>query len=172
MPPCQPSLLPRHNFSPDFLSLFSLQQCREMGNESCGQVITVWFCQERTPHTLYLVQCGTIPQGLCPSSGTNSSSLGSSLSGSTGPARSLIQHGLPMGHSLFQATTCFSLGSTMGYRGICALTGSIMGYGGTCAPTGSSMGYRGTAASPRCAPQPAGDFLFLSLEHLLQLLPH
>jgi len=58
--------------------------------------------------------------------------VGSSLHGSAGPARSLLQHELPRGHGLLQGTsTCSGVGSSLICRWIPAALWTSMGCGAT-----------------------------------------
>jgi len=83
------------------------------------------------------------------------SSMGSSLQGSTGPGRSLLQCSLPMGSQ-------FPSGMPLLQRGV-----PSTGCRWRSAPPWTSMDCRAQPASPWSAPGAAGEFLLQCLEHLL-----
>jgi len=84
------------------------------------------------------------------------SRVGSSLHRSTGPARSLLQCGLPIGSQPSSHTfTCFGMGSSTGYRWISAPLWTSMGCRGTaCFTMIFSSGCRGISAPAPGAPTP------------------
>ena len=142
----------------------------------------------RTPHTLPLLQCGVPPTG-CSPSGTDCysvgpprghrscqqtcSSVGSSLHGATGPARSLIQHRLPTGSpSPSGASTCSGVGSSPCCRWISAPALTSMGAGHSCLTMGCTTGCRGISAlAPGAPPAPPASLTLVSaglfLSHIL-----
>lgn len=118
-----------------------------------------------TAPALSLPQDAALPSGTgCSSTGPlqghkprqqTCSRVGSSLHGSTGPARTLLQCGLPMGSQpSFEQPTSPKWASSMGCRWISALPWT-------------SMGCKVTACSPWSAPQPASGSLLWRLKHLL-----
>jgi len=140
------------------------------------------------PHTLPLLQRGVPLMGQssmnCPSMGSSHgvspsgigcssvgppwdhkpcqqtcSSVGSSLHGSTGPGRTLLQHGLPTGSQP-------PSGIPLLQRGV-----HSMGCGWTSAPLWTSiMGSMAQPASPWSAPQAEGKSLLQHLEDILPLI--
>jgi len=89
--------------------------------------------------------------------------VGSSLHGSSGPARSLLQHGLPTGSQRPLGTsTCSSVWSSMACRWTSAPLWTSMGCGGTaCLTMVFSTGSRGISAPAPGAPRPPPSSLTL-----------
>uniref|UniRef100_A0A8C0F7B9 Uncharacterized protein n=1 Tax=Bubo bubo TaxID=30461 RepID=A0A8C0F7B9_BUBBB len=134
-----PSILNRLSFAPNFSALGNGSCGQFITHCFCRS----FLLRGRTRHTLPLLQCGVPPTGDtppstswvpspgCSPSGTGCSSVGpprghkscqqtcssvgSSLHGATGPARSLLQHGLPTGSQPPSGTSpCSGVGSSPG----------------------------------------------------------
>uniref|UniRef100_A0A8B9RUN6 Protein artemis n=1 Tax=Accipiter nisus TaxID=211598 RepID=A0A8B9RUN6_9AVES len=123
-----------------------------------------------------LLQRGSLPIGCSPSGAQCSSvgppwgpkccqqtcsSVGSSLHGATGPARSLLQRGLPTGSQP-------PSGIPLLRRGVLCSRAA----GGDLLPRGAPWAAGGQPASPGSSPRAAGESLLRRLEHLLPLLLH
>ena len=93
---------------------------------------------------------------------------------STGPqvlpgACSMLEQGLPWGHSLLRASTCSSVGSSTGFRWVSAPLWTSMGYGRTaCLTTVFFTGCRGISAlAPGATPPPALSLTLVSADLFL-----
>jgi len=94
------------------------------------------------------------------------SSVGSSLHGSTGPGRSLLQHGLPMGSQPPLGIPLHWHGAFHSCRWVCASPWTSMGCRGTaCLTMVCSMGCRGISAPvPGEPPPPPSSLTRVSAE--------
>ena len=94
-----------------------------------------------------------------------------SLHGSTGPARSLLQHGLPTGSQSLLGIQLLQSGVlSMGYRWIPAPPWTSMGWRGTaCLTVVGSMGCRGISAPARGTLPPALFFTDFSVCRVVSL---
>ncbi|KAK4826739.1 LOW QUALITY PROTEIN: hypothetical protein QYF61_010992 [Mycteria americana] len=140
------------NMSPSH-GLHSFTNCSSMGPFHEVQSFRKGLLQRGSPkgHKPYQQRC---------------SSIGSSLHGSTGPARSLLQRGLPTGSQPLSGTcTCSSVGSSMGCRWIPAPPLTSMGCRGTaCLTMVFTTGCRGISAPAPGAPPPPSLALMKAFE--------
>ena len=92
-----------------------------------------------------------------------------SLHGSTGPARTCSRVGSPRSNSLLQASTCSSVGYSMGCRWVSAPLWILMGCRGTaCLTTVISTGCRGTSdLAPGAPPPPPSSLTLMPAELFL-----
>ena len=98
------------------------------------------------------------------------SNVGSSLHGATGPARSLLQRGLPTGSQPpLDTSFCSGVGSSTGCRWISAPPWTSMGCKGTaCLTMVFTTGCRGISApAPGAPPPPPSSLTLVSAELFL-----
>jgi len=154
--------------------LLTLYPCPLTGDSSTqtspARVLPTGCSSARTAHSVRpshrvqsfrnrLLQHGS-PRGHKPCQQT-CSSVGSSLNGSASPGRSLLQHGLPTGSQLLQASTCSSV------RSLPWATGGYLLHRGPPWAAG------GQPASPWSSSWAVGEnSLLRHLEYLLPLLLH
>ena len=136
---------------------------------SHGRQSSMNFSNMSPSHRLqFLVNCSSVgpPQGhkCCHQTCSNVGSI----HGSTGPARSLLQCGLPMGVTCLRAPTCSGVGSPTGCGWVSAPPFTSVGAGHSCLTVGCSTGCGGISALvPGAPPPPPSSLTLVSAELFL-----